>query len=154
MKTLLALIIGAVLGVGVYIYFKEPANRPKLDGTGDKISEGADDLKQKWNENVDLDTDKIKEELSRTGTVIRKKAQQAGTAISDAASDARITTEIKGKFALESDLSALRISVNTTDGIVTLSGTVSSHDAIQKAMELALSIDGVTQVVSSLQVKK
>jgi hypothetical protein len=154
MKTLLILLIGAAIGIGAYIYFKEPANRTKLDKTGDKISESANTVKEKWNDKIgDLDTDHIRDELARTGKVIRKKAEQAGAVISDAAADARITTEIKGKLAVESDLSALKISVNTTDGVVTLSGTVSSTDAIQKAMKIALAVDGVTQVVSTLQVK-
>ena len=154
MKYLLILFIGAAIGIGAYVYFKEPANRPHLSRAGDKISEGADAVKEKLNDKVGaLDIDRIKDELARTGTVIRKKAQQAGTAISDATADPRITTEIKGKLALESDLSSLKISVNTTGGVVTLSGSVSSHEAIQKAMNLALAVDGVTQVVSTLQVK-
>lgn len=154
MKTLLVLLIGVAIGVGAYMYFKEPANRPNLNKAGDKISEGADTVKEKWNDKVgELDTDRIKEELAKTGKVIRKKATQAGAAISDAAADARITTEIKGKLAVEPGLSALKISVDTTDGVVTLAGTVSSHEAIQKAMNLALAVDGVTQVISTLQVK-
>ncbi len=154
MKTFLVLLIGAAIGVGAYIYFKEPGNRPTLGKAGDKISEGADAVKEKWNDNVgELDTDRIKDELAKTGKVIRKKAKQAGAAISDAAADARITAEIKGKLAVEPGLSALKISVDTTDGVVTLAGTVSSHEAIQKAMNLALAVDGVAQVISTLQVK-
>lgn len=152
MKTLFVLIIGAAIGIAGYIYVRD-SGKPKLERAGDKISEGAGDLKDKWNENVDLDTDKIREELARSGKVIRKKAAQAGTAIADASTDARITTEIKSKIAMESDLSALKISVNTTDGVVTLSGTVASHEAIEKAMKLALAVDGVKQVISTLQVK-
>lgn len=153
MKMLLVLLIGAALGIAGYIYLRDDG-KPKLQNAGDQITEGANDLKEKWNENVDLDTDKIREELARSGKVIRKKAEQAGNQIADATSDTRITAEIKSKLALESDLSALKISVNTTDGTVTLSGSASSLEAIQKAMKLALSVDGVTQVVSSLQVKE
>lgn len=149
MKTLLVLLIGAAVGIAGYIFFREPSHKPKLERAGDKISESAENLKDK----MDLDTDKIKEELSRTGKVIRKKAEQARVAIADATVDARITGEIKSKFAVESDLSVLKISVNTTDGVVTLSGTVESHEAIQRAMEIALAVEGVSQVVSTLQVK-
>jgi osmotically-inducible protein OsmY len=150
MKTLLVLIIGAAIGIAGYIFVREMTHKSPLERAGDKISEGADNLKDK----MDLDTNEIKDELERTGKVIRKKAEQAKTAIADATADARITTEIKGKFALESDLSALKISVNTTDGVVTLAGTASSHEAIQKAMKIALAVDGVSQVVSTLQVKE
>lgn len=149
MKTLLVLIIGAAIGIGAYIYFRD-SGKSSFQKAGDKISDSASDLRDK----MDLDTDHIKDELARTGKVIRKKAEQAGTAVADATSDARITGEIKGKFALESDLSALKISVNTTDGVVTLSGSASSAEAIKKAMKLALDVNGVTQVVSTLQVKE
>lgn len=154
MKTLLILIIGAVIGVGVYMFMKEPDTGRGLERTGDKIAEGAEAVKDKWHENVgELDTDRIKEDMEKTGKVIRKKAEQAGAAISDAAADGRITAEIKAKLAVERDLSALKISVDTTGGVVTLAGTVSSIGAVQKAMNLALSVEGVTQVISTLQVK-
>ena len=153
MKTLLVLILGAAIGIGAYIFFNQ-SRHPKWQNASDKISESANSVKEKWNETVgELDTNKIKDELAHTGKVIRSKAKQAGNAISDAATDARITTEIKGKLAVESDLSSLKISVNTTDGVVTLAGTVSSPEAIQKAMNLALAVDGVTQVISTLQIK-
>jgi hyperosmotically inducible periplasmic protein len=153
MKTLLVLLIGAAIGIAGYIFFRDSFQRSRLERAGDKISESAESLKESINDKVDLDTNDIREELTRTGKVIRKKAEQARVAIADATADARITTEIKGKFAVESDLSALKISVNTTDGVVTLSGTVSSHEAIQKAMKIALEVDGVSQVISTLQVK-
>ncbi len=154
MKTLVILLVGAAIGIGAYIFFRGSGGKSSLGRAGDRISDGAGELKDKWNANVDLDSNKIKDELARTGKVIRKKAEQAGSAISDATADARITTAIKGKLALESDISSLKISVNTTGGVVTLSGTVFSHEAIQKAMQLALAVDGVTQVISSLQVKQ
>jgi osmotically-inducible protein OsmY len=52
-----------------------------------------------------------------------------------------------------SDLSALKISVNTTGGVVTLSGSAPSTEAISKAMLLAMETDGVREVVSTLQVQ-
>ncbi len=156
MKIFLALLIGAAIGIGAYIFLKAPpSDHPKLERTEDRVSEKAGEIKTKVKDTVsDIDTDQIRDELKRTGKVIRNKAAQAGTAISDATADARITTAIKTRMTLESDLSAFKISVNTTDGVVTLSGTVSSAEAIQKAMNLALAVDGVTQVISTLQVKE
>ena len=153
MKTLVILLIGAALGIGAYIFLSGAGHRSPISRAGDRISNGAGELKDKWNENIELDASKIKDELAHTGKVIRKKAEQAGNAISDATADARITTAIKGKLALESDIASLKISVNTTGGVVTLSGTVPSHESILKVMKLALAVDGVSQVVSTLQVK-
>ena len=95
----------------------------------------------------------IKDELARTGQVVRRKAEEAGHAIADATADARITAAIKAKLLTTRDLSGLNISVNTTDGVVTLSGAVPSIDAISKAMLVAMETDGVKQVISALQVK-
>ena len=49
--------------------------------------------------------------------------------------------------------SAVAISVSTTDGVVTLSGSASSPENIRRAMTLAYETDGVNQVVSTLLVK-
>ena len=79
--------------------------------------------------------------------------QTSQGAITDATANARITGTIKTKLIEEPGLSALKIDVDTTDGVVTLSGTVASYDEIAKAMRLAWETEGVHKVVSSLQVK-
>src|SRR5690349_20893830 len=123
MRTLLILIIGAAIGVGAYIYFREPGHRPEMNRAGERISEGAGQVRDTLQQKVgDIDTQQIKDELERTGRVVQKKAQEAGTAIADAASDARITAAIKSKFAVDPEVSAMTISVNTTRGVVTLAG--------------------------------
>src|SRR5687767_5526331 len=127
MKTLLLLIIGIAIGVAAYMYIREPGKRPALERAGERISESAGEIGTNLGEKfADFDTEQIKEELARTGRVVRKKAEQAGAAIADVAADAKITAQVKGKFASDPDLSVLQISVNTTDGIVTLAGAVSS----------------------------
>jgi osmotically-inducible protein OsmY len=83
---------------------------------------------------------------------VRRKARDIGEAAADAAVDARATAAIKTKLAADPDLSALRISVSTTAGRVTLSGMVSSYEFIGKAMAMALDTEGVREVISTLQV--
>jgi osmotically-inducible protein OsmY len=102
---------------------------------------------------LDLHGDQIKEELSKTGEVIRREAHDIGDAAVNAASDARAVTEIKAKYAEDSTLSVWKISVSCSQGHVTLSGTVSSPEDIGKAVALALDADGVRDVTSTLQVK-
>jgi hypothetical protein len=102
---------------------------------------------------LDLRSDQIKDELARTGKVVRSKAQSIGEAVADGAVDARIVTAIKAKYAVDQDLSVWQISVSCTQGRVTLSGTVANPDDIGRAMALALDADGVRDVVSTLQVK-
>ena len=56
-----------------------------------------------------------------------KKALRAGEKSSTEA------VPIKAKLVADADLSVLQVSVNTTDGVVTLSGSVSSAEKVAKA---------------------
>jgi osmotically-inducible protein OsmY len=146
MKAFLAFILGIVLGVLIQRFVIPPrantlTNAPLSDTNAPAASA------------VKFDSVKIKEELSRTGQVIREKAREAGAAIADATANARITATIKGKFIREPNLSAFKINIDTTDGVVTLSGTVTSPEEVGHAMKIALETEGVYKVVSSLQVK-
>jgi|SRR6185295_19374062 len=166
-KLIITLLLGVIVGAGGYWYYtegrKEPATKQVEssveDGASrakDAIVNGAGQVKdaiQAKLEALNLRSDDIKEELSRTGTVIRRKARDLGNAVADATADARITAAIKAKMVADRDLSALSISVNTTEGHVTLSGKVSSPAHIGKAILLAMETDGVHDVISTLQVK-
>jgi len=114
-----------------------------------KVKEGARAIGHKL---PDIDTGHIREELARTGRVVRRKAQEMGAKLADATADARTTAAIKGQFALDPELSAWDISVDTTGGRVTLAGKVSSPEHIDKAMRLALAHDRVDEVISTLQI--
>src|SRR5207244_11522540 len=81
-----------------------------------------------------LTGDDIQKELTDTGKVVRRQMSDFGAAVADAAGDAKLTGKIKAKITLDKDLSALSISVSTTDGRVTLSGNVSNEKQIAKAM--------------------
>ncbi len=102
-------------------------------------------------EALDLRPEDIREDLEEQGKVLRRKARDMGEAASDAALDTRATAAIKTKLAADPDLSALSISVTTTEGRVTLSGTVASPELIGKAIALALETEGVREVVSTIR---
>jgi hyperosmotically inducible periplasmic protein len=151
-KMLFSFLIGAGVGWGGYWYVdRHPAQiwqaRQKVIHTAEAT---AGSLKEKVSE---LTGDIIKKELSNSGVYVAEKAKQAGAAIADAASDARITGTIKAKLLAEPGLSVLKIGVDTSAGLVTLSGTVNSYDAIAKAVSIAMATAGVHKVVSTLQVK-
>jgi hypothetical protein len=156
-RVLLALIIGIVVGAAGLWYFGSARGRSHARTAGEQIENAANSAKDAIQEKLrvlDLRTNDIKDELAKTGQVVRRKARAAGQAIADATADARITGAIKAKLVANRDLSALKISVNTTSGVVTLSGTVSSAEDISKAMLLAMDTDGVSEVISTLQVKR
>lgn len=100
-----------------------------------------------------LTPDEIKEDLGKTGQVVRSKARSAGGSIAHATSNARIVAVIKARYTLDNELSARTIDIDCDAGKVTLNGTVASTALISKAVALALDTDGVTDVTSKLTVQ-
>jgi osmotically-inducible protein OsmY len=156
MRVFLALVFGVLLGAGVLWVYTNRSS-PRVQAAGDQVESAAKSAKDAIQDKLrvlDLRTNDFRDELEKTGRVIRRKAQETGKAIGDSTADARTTLAIKGKLLASKELSALSISVNTTDGIVTLSGTVNSPEDISKAMMLAMETDGAREVISTLQVKR
>lgn len=78
------------------------------------------------------------------------KKESAGEYVDDAV----ITSKVKTKLIEDQALKAFQIDVETFRGDVLLSGFVDSQDQINKAVEVAKSVDGVKAVKNSLIVKK
>jgi hyperosmotically inducible protein len=76
-----------------------------------------------------------------------------GGATTAAIDDSTITTKVKAAIIAEPTLSAMDIKVNTTEGVVTLSGTLDDPQKITKAEHLAQAVDGVKTVNNELVVK-
>ncbi len=156
MRVFLALILGIIIGAAALWYYSTSQGKSQVKATTDQMQSAAksasDALQQKLH-SLNLGTNDIREELARTGRIVRQKASQAGKAISDATADTRITAAIKARLLANRALSGLSISVNTTDGVVTLSGSVPAAEDIGKAMVVALDTDGVKQVISTIQVR-
>lgn len=69
--------------------------------------------------------------------------------------DSVITTKIKSKLAADHVTSVGRIHVDTdADGVVWLSGTARSQDAIDRAVAVARDTEGVRDVRSKLKVRQ
>ena len=67
-------------------------------------------------------------------------------------SDAGITTAVKSKLAADDNVKAYRIDVDTKSRVVTLNGQVDTARARVRAVELAKTTEGVTDVVDNLTV--
>lgn len=76
----------------------------------------------------------------------------ASAELTDAASDAWITTKVKVRLAAEPGLSPFAVNVDTRDGVVTLFGTVATAAAKQRAAAESHAVDGVRGVENELQV--
>ncbi len=82
-----------------------------------------------------------------------KKTKEAVSATGEAITDSWITTKVKAKFFDETLLKGSDITVETTDHVVTLKGTVASSAAGARAAAIAEGTEGVTRVVNRLTVK-
>jgi hyperosmotically inducible periplasmic protein len=67
--------------------------------------------------------------------------------------DAALVTAIKSKLATELGVTAASINVDSTDGLVTLQGAVSSAAEKSRAEEATKTIAGVKSVTNNLTVK-
>ena len=159
------LVLGLILGALAFWYVEKKAREhPEAQEqyreamtnaearASETVSNFSDAMSAKLN-TLDLNPDQIKEDLKRSGEVIRHKARDIGDLAADAASDARAIAEIKAKYVADPHLSVWKISVACNHGHVVLSGTVSSTGDIGRAVALALSVDGVRDVVSTLKVQ-
>jgi osmotically-inducible protein OsmY len=152
----LGILIIVAIGFAGWWYFSGEKGREQARQVGESVSRSANhaaDATRDKLHDLNFNTEDLKEELARSGQVVREKAKSLGGKVADATADARVTASIKGKLVADSSLSALSISVSTTDGVVTLSGSVPTHDDIKKAMDLALATDGCNKAISTLQVK-
>ena len=104
---------------------------------------------------------KIDQASESVATSVSNTADKAGDAMSKQTKDAGqmikdtdITASVKLSLMNESDMQSTKITVVTTKGVVTLTGTVSSLANKDKDIKLAESIDGVKSVQSKLKISK
>jgi len=112
--------------------------------------------------------DATREAAQDTQTAARDAAQDAGArteAMGDearvdtqavaqnaqaAVEDAGITARVNAELAKDPNLSAIRIDVDTQDGVVTLTGPVDNEQARERATQIAHNVEGVSRVVNNL----
>jgi hyperosmotically inducible protein len=89
--------------------------------------------------------------LGTTGPVLADSGattdpQPHSDSVGAAINDAAITAELKARYLGEERLKTAQISVTTTNGVVTLTGTVGNAEAKSVAVELAKGVEGVKDV--------
>ena len=115
----------------------EPTAGQKLDTAVAKTEVAADEAKQK-----------MESAAQDAATAARSAASSAAVVLDDTG----ITTKVKTAYAADPDLSAVLISVETKDGVVTLSGPVKTAADKDRAVALAKAIEGVKDVSNQLSV--
>jgi len=130
MKIIILLLLGAVLGIAGYQYYQRTQHPTLAQRTDDVV-----------------DATKEKSTALKDTVVVESKK------VGETMDDTRITTEIKGKYLLDKELSVLAISVSCTHGHVSLKGTVVSGELAARAVRLAGETSGVLGVNSQIVVK-
>jgi hyperosmotically inducible protein len=131
-------------------------DRSKVDAATDKTKSGVNKAvdatgaaAQKTAEAVQKGVGKAEQGV---GKAAEKTAESVGKA-GDKVGDTSVTTRVKAGFSNETLLKETAIDVQTTDGVVTLRGTVGSDAAKARAAAIATGTDGVSRVVNLLIVK-
>jgi hyperosmotically inducible periplasmic protein len=109
----------------------------------DSIFEGGGFGKADKNHNGSLTQD---EYASYKSAVQQKEAKQA-------ARDSAITSKVKANYLLEKNFRSFKVSVETKDGIVILSGFVDDEATKARAERIAAGVKGVKSVKNGLVVK-
>ena len=75
-----------------------------------------------------------------------------GKTIGETIDDTTITTRVKTSMLNDPAVGGMKIDVETSKGVVTLSGRVTNQADHDQALALAHKVDGVTEVKDALQV--
>ena len=87
-----------------------------------------------------------------TAQQTKAKTEQATEKTGNVVEDAAITASVKSKLLADKDVSGLKIDVDTSNGVVTLNGTVDKKAEAQHAVTIAKQTKGVKRVVNHLTV--
>lgn len=116
---------------------------------GEPKTVNLEDEKEKAEETIDDAVDKTKDVAEETADKTKDLAKKTGEKLNDAT----ITSEVKLKLAGDDLTDALDIDVDTKNGVVTLTGNVSSQAEVDRAIQIARSVEDVTNVQSNLKIQ-
>ncbi len=101
---------------------------------------------------VEKKADEVQADMRAAGEKAKDGAAGAMDSVTVKAKDAVITTSVNAELAKDSQLSALRINVDTVEGRVALRGTAPDAASKDRATTLAQRVDGVKAVDNQLTV--
>lgn len=133
---LATLVLSATLGACSRKNDEQTAGQ-RLDGA---ISEAKDAARE------------TRQEASAAMSELRASAAHAADSAGQAATDMAITTKINAALAMDDQLKATQINVDTRDGQVTLTGAAPDATSRDRATTLASAVDGVKHVNNNLTV--
>lgn len=100
-----------------------------------------------------VDADKDGDKVLNKSEYAEMKAELGRKKVEQVASDSAITAKAKANLLAEKNLKSLKISVETYQGEVILSGFVNNQETKAKAEQIVSSIEGVKSVKNGLVIK-
>ena len=143
-RTLLRVILIVIIVVGVAAFF---IGYRWADGDSDPAVDGV--IGTTGARDTSVDTSRARE----TGAEIGEKVAAGVNEAQRAAEEGSLTAKIKSKMALDDQVDAAAIDVDTNGTVVTLSGRVSNAAERERAVRLARETEGVTSVVDRLAIR-
>ena len=135
---------------------KVPTVGQKIDAAVEQTEKAAAEAKAKAQQALEsagakVEQGAVKAEAAAEGA--GDAARQAGNAVLEKMDDAAITAQVSAGLAKDPTLSALKIDVDTRDGVVTLNGPAPTQEAKDRATAIAQGVKGVSSVMNQLSVK-
>lgn len=97
--------------------------------------------------------DSVGRSVDRATAKMESQTSQATDKVAIAMDDTAITAKVKAAILAEPGLKSLEINVDTKDATVTLSGSVGSDMLRDRAKQIAMTTEGVKNVVDNISVR-
>jgi osmotically-inducible protein OsmY len=157
MKNLrLGVLLAGVAIVAVAAGCSETANNSNANANRANVNTNANMAPANANANANANSNTnrglTRDEFEKDMDKYAKQAKGLGRKIGAGANDAWIWAKTRSVLTTADDLSDSTINVDVENGVITLSGTVSSQEQVKKADELAKGIEGQKGVQNKLQV--
>ncbi len=85
-----------------------------------------------------------------TAKTVGSATERAAGNVASSATDATVTAKVKAQLLADDQIKGTRIDVDTSNGAVTLNGSVASPTQKQRAEQLAMNVEGVKRVQNNL----
>jgi hyperosmotically inducible protein len=92
------------------------------------------------------------EHAKQHAATLAVRAAEKASAAAGQVGESALTAKINSKMALDDQVNARAINVDTSGSVVTLTGVVSSPSQRDRAVRLARETDGITRVIDRLRV--
>jgi hyperosmotically inducible periplasmic protein len=132
----------------------------KLDSAIAKTEQAAAEARVKAEQSAAQAKEKTEKTFANAGVALKNATQNAESSAREVAKkagekidDMAITVAVSSGLARDPELSALKIEINTKDGVVTLVGSAPNVAARERAGTIAKAVDGVQSVENKLIVK-